>query len=58
MGYQDLIRENLFSAPVILFKDVTTLFKDGKAFRAMVDDLARGAWDLRIWLAPEAAVSL
>lgn len=57
VGYQDLIREIPdFPRPGILFKDVTTLFKDGKAFRAMVDDLARECRGLQVDMvvAPEA----
>jgi adenine phosphoribosyltransferase len=43
MDYKKLIRDVPdFPKPGILFKDLTTLWKDGKAFGAAMKDMARG----------------
>jgi adenine phosphoribosyltransferase len=49
MDYKSLIREVPdFPKPGILFYDITTLLKNGRAFRAILDDLAEKYRDRRI----------
>jgi adenine phosphoribosyltransferase len=49
MNYKALIREVPdFPKPGILFYDITTLLKDGFAFRSVLDDLQRRYQDQRI----------
>ena len=46
MDYKSLIREVPgFPKPGILFYDITTLLKDAKAFRSIIDDLTTGYRD-------------